>query len=73
MLMTMSRKVFVTDFVLWHAKRHQEGMDMYIQLFRERMSIKAYAKVPKGFMGNACLQLSDPEFHCVLAHRKKNL
>ena len=36
----------------------------YIQLFRERLSVKAYATVPKGFMDNNCLPLSDRISQC---------
>ena len=37
---------------------------VYIQLFRERLSVKTYATIPKGFMGNGCLPLSDRISRC---------
>ena len=43
-----------------------------IQLFRERLSVKAKATILKGFMGNGCLLLPD-QVHSVFARRKKNL
>ena len=41
-----------------------------IQLFRKRLSVKAYATIPKVFMGNGCLQLSDRISRCYSSQEK---
>ena len=45
--------------------RHESLQDK--QLFRERLSAKAYAPILNGFMGNAILLLLNPSSRCVNA------
>ena len=45
--------------------RHEHLQD--IQLFRERLSAKAYAPIPNAFMGNAILLLLNRSSRCVNA------
>ena len=52
------------------------ALSSYTQLFREsfkRLSRKAYATVPKGFMGNSCLQLSDRISRCLRSQEGESM
>ena len=42
-----------------------------LQLFQERL--KAYVSIPKGFMGNGCLQLSDGISPCFSPQEKESI
>ena len=38
-----------------------------------KLSVKAYATMPKGFMGNGCLQLSDRISRCFSPREKESI
>ena len=40
-------------------------------MFRGRLSVKAYATIPKGIMGNGCLQLYDRISRCFSPQEKE--